>query len=112
VNLVYKAFHRISCWEIVKRVFVVVVMDWSWISRFEVVSKRLYQFIDPEKIESEKIEKFDVKLYNLNRFFAIFCEFCLKIHLDTGKRLEMTWNMCHNRMTHQHFFCEMVTEDR
>jgi len=38
-----------------------------------------------------KIEKFAVEIYELNRFFAIFSQ---KIQLDTGKRLEMTWNMC------------------
>ena len=37
-------------------------------------------------------EKFAVELYDLNRFFAIFCEFVPK-KFDNGKRLEMTWNM-------------------
>ena len=38
------------------------------------------------------LEKFAVEIYELNRFFAIFPQ---KIQLDTGKRLEMTWNMYH-----------------
>jgi len=45
------------------------------------------------KIGILNIEKFDVELHDLNRIFAIFCEFFPKIKLDTGKRLEMTWNM-------------------
>jgi len=46
------------------------------------------------KIRISKIEKIAVELYDLNRFFAIFCEFFPKIKLDTGKRLEMTLEMC------------------
>jgi len=45
------------------------------------------------KIRILKIEKIAVELYDLNRFFAIFCEFFPDFKLDTGNRLEMTWNM-------------------
>jgi len=45
------------------------------------------------KIRILKVEKFAVELYDFNRFFAKFCKFSPKIKLDTGQRLEMTWNM-------------------
>jgi len=51
------------------------------------------------KIRILKIEKFAVELYDLNRFFAIFCDFPPKIKLDTGQRLEMTWNTYPFHMT-------------
>ena len=54
--------------------------------------------IDP-KNSIFKNRKFAVKLYDLNRFFAIFCDFPPQIKLDTGKRLEMTWNIYPFHMT-------------
>jgi len=50
----------------------------------------------PQSASLARQEKFAVESYDLNRIFADFCEFwrCfLKIKSDTGKRLQMTWNI-------------------